>query len=367
MSKCTIIIPTFNRPRYLKRILSYYDNYARDFNIIVADSSSNENKMINRKIISSLSNIDIQYLEKYSGRINLLSKLYSSLSYIKTKYSVFCADDDFITPNGINQSIDFLESNKDFTCAHGYYISFCLEADKKEEQQFYWKPIYPYNSIICTDAKARLLFLFSSYYQTFYAVHRTDFSKMVFKENCEFADDERFGELLTSMLDLIYGKMKKLDVLYNMREKIIDSLGATIRDFKGFMKDGTYEKKYNKFRTCLVKHLIKNFPISIDEAKELIDDAMSVYLKKHYFYSFGSILSHKISIFLDNLYLPESVKKSIRILYRRMFAPKYILNNLKEINDFQNKVESPNSKYFNDFEKIRNHVLLYEKKTIIKI
>jgi hypothetical protein len=69
-----------------------------------------------------------------------------------------------------------------------------------------------------------------------------------------------------------------------------------------------------------------------------------------------------MSIFLDNLYLPESVKKSIRILYGRMFTPKYILNNLKEINDFQNKVESPNSKYFNDFEKIRNHVLLYAKK-----
>jgi glycosyltransferase domain-containing protein len=256
MSKCTIIIPTFNRSRYLKRILSYYDKYGRDFNIIVADSSSNENKMINKKIISSLSNIDIQYLEKYSERINLPSKLYNSLSYIKTKYSVFCADDDFITPNGINQSIDFLESNKDFTCAHGYYISFCLEADKKEEQQFYWKPIYPYNSIIFTDAKARLLFLFSSYYQTFYAVHRTDFLKMVFKENYEFADDDRFGELLPSMLDLIYGKMKKLDVLYNMREKIIDSLGATIKNFKDFMKDGTYEKKYNKFRrryVCIFK------------------------------------------------------------------------------------------------------------------
>ena len=29
---CTIIIPTFNRPRRLKRILSYYHKYGRNFN-----------------------------------------------------------------------------------------------------------------------------------------------------------------------------------------------------------------------------------------------------------------------------------------------------------------------------------------------
>jgi len=50
ISKCTIIIPTYNRPRYLKRILSYYDNHGRAFNIVVADSSSNENKEINKKM-----------------------------------------------------------------------------------------------------------------------------------------------------------------------------------------------------------------------------------------------------------------------------------------------------------------------------
>jgi len=53
---CTIIIPTYNRPDYLRRILSYYNEYGRDYNIIVADSSSDENKKMNKETISLLSN-----------------------------------------------------------------------------------------------------------------------------------------------------------------------------------------------------------------------------------------------------------------------------------------------------------------------
>ena len=46
----TIIIPTYNRPKYLERILSYYNGFKENYNIIVADSSLNENKEINKKM-----------------------------------------------------------------------------------------------------------------------------------------------------------------------------------------------------------------------------------------------------------------------------------------------------------------------------
>ncbi|MBA7587332.1 hypothetical protein ES708_29359 [subsurface metagenome] len=69
--------------------------------------------------------------------------------------------------------------------------------------------------------------------------------------------------------------------------------------------------------------------------------------------SFKRILIGKMSKFLCALNLPESIDKNIRMLYKKMFTP--------EINDFRNTIESPNSKYFDDFNKIRNHVLLYAK------
>ncbi len=357
-----LIIPTHNRPNCLRRILAYYNSLEVDYSIVVADSSTEQNKEINKHIVNSYLNLYIQHI---NSNACLWHKIAKATNYVKKKYCVICADDDFITVNGINQSVDFLEKNSDFTIAHGFYIRYWLDCDKGKNSKFWWVPIYTHRSIKFLDSKSRLDYHLSNYSQTtHYGVHRTDFLKMIFKETLNFTDDIKFGELLPEMITLIYGKMKCLNVLYAARERIPGSLGTTGKNFKDFMRDGTYEKKYNKFRSCLVKHLIKNSQINSDEAKELIDEAMSKYLKKYYSKSFKRISIGRISTLLNALGLPESVGKEIRMLYRKIFNPKCDLNNLKklrEINDLKNTIESPNSKYFGDFNKIRTHVLFYEK------
>ena len=138
MINCNIIIPTFNRPAYLRRVLSYYDSLEKKLKVIIADSSSNENKALNRSIISSISNLDIQYVDTYSTQINPHHKMADMVNYAQERYCVFCADDDFVTPNGIKQSVDFLEKNPDFAVAQGQYIAFYLEGEAGKKQKFYW-------------------------------------------------------------------------------------------------------------------------------------------------------------------------------------------------------------------------------------
>jgi len=275
---CTILIPTYNRPDRLKRLLDYYNKYGKNFNIIVADSSTDENKLQNKKNISTFSNLDILYLDQYSSKINPYHKFANMVNYVEKKYCVFCADDDFITPNGINKSVEFLENNPDFSCAHGHYICFYLKFDRVKKQQFCWTPSYPNKSINFSTAKSRFNFHFSNYYPTFYAVHRTDLLKMIFKDAVEYANDGQFGELLPSMLDLIYGKMKKLDVLYSAREIIFGFGDQTSKSLEDFIKNGTFEKKYIKFRECLAKALVSKEDISKEKAQKLIDKAMNKYL-----------------------------------------------------------------------------------------
>ena len=136
MAKATIIIPTYNRSGYLQRTLDYYHKYGNDFDIVVADSSSNDNKKLNRKIIPSFPNLKIQYIDKYSEKTDPYHKFADMVNYAKEKYCVFCGDDDFVVPNGINQSVDFLEKNPEFTVAHGYYIGFHLKNKKNGKKQF---------------------------------------------------------------------------------------------------------------------------------------------------------------------------------------------------------------------------------------
>ena len=345
MIKATIIIITHNRSSCLRRLLDYYKRNKNDFKIIVADSSSDENKIVNKEIISSFPDLDILYLYDYSDKVEIRYQFADAINHVKTKYCLLCADDDFITPKGIKQSVNFLESNPDFTVALGYFISFYSKTKKRGEKQFYWKPLYSHKSITFPDPKLRLAKHLSDYsLVTIFGVHRADFFKMIFRETLKFTDAERFAELLPSMLTLIYGKMKCLDVLYAVREITLDSSGIAGEDIYDFIKEGSYNGKYTKFRNCLATHLSKKSHLKIEESEKVIDDAMSAYLKKYYPNKYQYLLK----------YLPGGMYEKIRALYvrTRLTFPK---------RNFSNSTDNLPSKYYNDFTKIRDCVISHAK------
>ena len=352
---CTIIIPTYNRPQYLQRILGYYDSFGEKFKIIVADSSSDENKKLNKKIISSVSNLDIKHLDHYPTEINSHHKFADMVNYVEEKYCVFCADDDFIVPNGIKQSVVFLKKNPDFTVAQGYHIVFHLKPGKNGEQQFYWTPNYSQDSIIFPDAKSRLTEHLSNYtLPTIYAVHRTDFLKMVYQEllNSD-VDPMQFGELLPTMLTLIYGQMKWIDVPYAARQA--ESRVGYWPSLSEYIKAGKYENEYIKFKNCLAFHLSKNSQLDINASKKMVDKAMAAYMKKNYP---NNLLIHKMRVILGYLRLPDWIDEGIRTLYRKLIFQKRIR---KQMDNFQCFEDVFPPKYCEDFNKIRRHALFYSK------
>lgn len=344
MAKATIIIPTYNRPQFLGLTLGYYDKYGKDFDIVVADSSSEENKKLNRKIVSSFSNLNIQYIE-YSEETNPYHKFADMINYVKERYCVFCGDDDFVVPNGINQCVDFLEENPDFTMAHGYYIGFCLNP-KRKKKQFFWETRYSQESITFSDPKDRLFKQLSEYsLPTFYGVHRTDFLNMSYRELLKSrADTVFFGEMLPSMLDLIYGKTKCLDIMYMARR--IGPRSDYRPSLIDFMNEGKYDKEYAKFRQCLAVHLDKKSQIGIEESNKIIDKAMSAYIKKYFSPGIKRTLRDKAehnSVF-NKLY--KSARFGYRLITGGNLSPRY--NFLPE--------------YYDDFNKIRAYVIFHANK-----
>ena len=345
----TILIPTYNRPGYLKRILGYYNDFRVAYNIIIADGSSDEIKQVNKETVSSFPSLRIQHLVKYSSETHLLQRLNDALKYINTDYCLFCADDDFVTPNGISQSADFLERNLDFAVAHGRYISFWLKR-RKNGQHFRWQPTYSDLSITFEHPEQRLTYHLSNYSPTFYAVHRTDLLQMIWAENVRFLNDARFSELLPSMLTLIYGKVKCLDVLYAARDQSSIRVGywPTLKDA---IEAGTYNETYAKFRDCLSMHLSKQSQLDTEESGQVVDEAMSAYMKKSYYPSKSKIgyISARMGRILDYLNLPDWLDRGIRRSYTRLAESRYTKKDFIDM--------SPSSTYYDDFDKIRHHVL----------
>lgn len=316
MNDLTVLIPTFNRPQYLKRLLRYCSEMKVDYQIIIADSSSEENKKTNQKSVSLFPDLKILYLNSYPEQVFIFKKCADALNQVNAKYCIFCADDDFFIPEGINQSVDFLEENPDFTVAHGYTLSFWID---EKRRKVYWIKYNSDFSIIQNDPKQRLSEHLSHYNQaTFYDVHRTDFMKMIFEETLKYIDDNRFGELLPSMLDLIYGKMKHLNVFYGARQISHNSDGRTCTTMHDFIRNGSYNRKAALFKECLALHLSKNVKTEPAEINKIIEDAMDLYLGNNYKHR----LMDKIKTGLETLGASPRLYEKIR-LFLKSFNTKY--------------------------------------------
>lgn len=356
MTNCNIVIPTYNRPAYLRRILGYYDSFREGFKIIVADSSSDENKRMNKDIISSVSNLDIQYLDSYPTEMNPHHKMADVVNYAEGKYCVFCADDDFVTPNGIKKSVDFLEKNPDFIVAQGRYIGFKL-GNRRKKQQFRWDFAYSPLSIEFSDPESRLEYHLSNYLiPTSFGVHRSDVLKMIYEEALKSdVDPFLFSELLTTMLTLIYGKMKCLNVLYGARdaEPVRGRAWPTLGDA---IEARTFDEKYARFRDCLARNLSKKSQLDIEQSGKLVDKAMSAYLNKHLLRPIVPFPKSKKRIILDSLPLPDWTKGGIVALYAALYRALFV-EPASLYSTLILKPVFPLSKHRDDFNKIRLHVL----------
>lgn len=342
-NKVDLIIPTYNRPDFLRRILGYYDSYSVNFNIIIADSSSNNNKKLNKKIVSYFPNLKIQYIDKFPQNLASHLKFGEMVKYAKSKYCIFCPDDDFIIPNGINQAVDFLEKNTDYSTAHGTYISFYLYKNLLGYKNLWWRFIYPFRSIESPNPIERLRLHFINYYQVLWAVRRTYVVKQVYRKFLKSkADPYLFGELLPDMLTLIYGKMKRLNSFYAARQAFSTSYGywPSLIDA---IKSRTYDKEYIKFKDCLANNLAK-MGFSKKKSLQKIDSYMNIYLKT----TVQEHLMGKINLVLK--YLPSFIDIIIRLIHVRYFFSKRGNGKDSLLNDFS-------SKYFKDFDRVRQTVL----------
>jgi glycosyltransferase domain-containing protein len=339
IDEITLIIPTFNRCSCLFRILDYYRLHAPGIKIFIGDSSSDKNKEINRRNILSFSNSRIFQFTYPSDIVGIL-KMQDLLNQVNTKYCVFCADDDFITINGIEQAVNFLEMNPDYVAARGYEVAYHFVADANGNPVLQVKSCHDSvnQSIVLPDAQSRLHFHFTAYYPTFYAVHQTDFQIMILEEAAKYTSDPRFDELILSMTTAIYGKIKVLDLLYTAREIHLssNSKACISPGLNTFKEDGTFDDKYRKFKARLIKHLMINSDLTIERAGRVIDNAFNTYYDIHY-----------------------KKNKELKLIYEKIHRqlPEYKPKDL-----FVDRLKDPSSKEHNDLKAICHCILHHSQK-----
>lgn len=346
MEKIDLVIPTYNRPDFLNRILSYYKPHEHWFRIIVADSSFPENKKRNRRIIKQCG-FKVIHLDKFSPKLEQHYKFAEMVKFVKSKYCFFCADDDFIIPNGVIESVKFLDQNPDYVTAHGTYISFYILRLPLGINKFIWRFLYPHISVTDATSAQRAGAHLRNYIMALWGVHRSDVIKTCFRDFAKTNIDPKLlpvlGELLPDTLIATHGKIKRLKVFYSARQcfsQILNSYPSLI-DAKNM---GIYDQEITKFKNCLIKNISPKNHMEKLNANVILDQSLEIYHK----YSYQEHLMGKINKILKNA--PKLISQSFSaILTTYLFS--------KPKNDWVGQIDNPTSKYYTDFEEIRNCVL----------
>ena len=125
LNDLTIIIFSYNRHKWLKRILSYWSNYS--VKLLILDGSE---KRLNEKYISSK---NMKYIHDRRG---LYERLLSTTNYIDTKFVMLGSDDEFYLPSALLSCVNFLSKEESYSSCQGLAMGFGTRKHGREVYGF---------------------------------------------------------------------------------------------------------------------------------------------------------------------------------------------------------------------------------------
>lgn len=211
--KMTILIPTLNRPDFLKRTLDFYYQCSCQYKFLVGDASAGYASKLNQEICLKFPNVE--YFNFSDDSVGLTIQKLNK--YVNTDYVTILPDDDLIMPRAIDKIISFLDSDHNYIAANGNGAIY--ELDKPGA---YGKirdlGDYPQRSILGETAPLRLQALLENYFVVIFSIHRIKPWIDMWTHARNGLDIAFNDELTPSYLSAILGNTYHFDDFYLLRQ-----------------------------------------------------------------------------------------------------------------------------------------------------
>lgn len=257
MADSTILVPTHNRPKMMKRFLDFMSHEKVRHKILIADSSDDSDcKSEMKKIVESVEgDLNISYLP-FSGH-TFHEKYLSALCSVYTDYVCTVADHNFLHIACLMECESFLDKNPDYSHVNGKIYTTSL---RDKEINF---SIYSQLPSEADDAAERVVGHLEAYTNNFYTVCRVS-SLSGLRLAFEADIGRSLKERLANIIPLADGKRKVLDCDFLVRDKSSKKTGEDEtgrRSIDGDPKDSSYIKDISygfEEYIRLVKEALKN-------------------------------------------------------------------------------------------------------------
>lgn len=210
--KFTLIVPAFNRPAELSRLLAYLARHKVDSPVLVLDSSEPVTQQVNRASIATIGgNIRLVSLDP---QVSPWEKFLRGSELVQSEYCALCADDDLVLPGSLGPLVAFLQEHPDYSVAHGWYFTFYDNVHIGITAS-----VYRGASIDHGDPLDRLFALFRNYEAVTYGVYRTSVMRSVLRR-VQRVNSMLAKELLGGALSVVHGKTARLPIFYYARSHL---------------------------------------------------------------------------------------------------------------------------------------------------
>src|SRR5262249_11325959 len=164
-SRFTPLVPTYNRPGELARLLRYLSRQPVRFPVLVLDSSDEPAAMRNAGAMRGL-DLDARRIA-FEPAISPWEKFSRGSEAVTTECCALCADDDLVLTDALPALVNFLTEHAEASAAHGWYFNF-EDRGRIEITDV----VYSGDSVDRPDALERVLDFVKRYEAVTYAVYR---------------------------------------------------------------------------------------------------------------------------------------------------------------------------------------------------
>jgi glycosyltransferase domain-containing protein len=265
--RLTMVVPTYNRPQFLLRLLTYASETSLPSRIVVMDSSDPGDQAKNEAMAGCFrGRLDLKYRHV---RTSLLEKLWLGVDMAESEYVCFWADDDLQVAAGLESCVEFLEVNPDYaSCTAGF-----LSIRTRRQPELISITTHPIRNE--PDPTVRLANWSKSSYSTFYSVYRRQvLSKCLTVtktsssyESCRIIPEIQLGQL--SVLLGLQGSTSAVSIVYQMHP------ANDSRTIPAVKNHSTFEADYNRYRAGMVQLLGTEFGVVEANAAQVIDQSFS--------------------------------------------------------------------------------------------
>lgn len=205
MRDLTLIVTTYDRPRYLRRLLQYLEVRLFGGVLHVVDASRDEIQEENARAVGRFRGRLAPRHIRLPTTTSLADTFKRAVHSVDTELLCYCPDDDFVDPDYMYEAAAFLRTHPEYSVCGG---RFCLATTEDETWRF---TIQSNDAAEQNDPLDRFVSLVESYWPILRSVQRTEAAIDAASNLDAYMHDTVVGEALHGSTYALHGKVHVLD------------------------------------------------------------------------------------------------------------------------------------------------------------